>query len=118
MISAGQTALAEDFRGPTATFPTIETTAGATHSLVTDGTDRVVVWAKGYKTGNNNATITLKYNGVTKDTTVYNNGGDSWYHQTSFALMYTETPSAGTENITVETSAGSLANVVIMVMKF
>jgi hypothetical protein len=94
-----------------------ETTSGVTHALTTTAGQRVIVWAKGYKDGDNNATITLKYNGVTKDTLYLGNGGGSYWSEMPFALMYTESPAAGTRNITVETTAGSINNVVIIVMK-
>lgn len=89
---------------------TIETTTGTTHSLTTTAGQKVIVWAKG-QTGE--ATITLKYGGVTKDTVACSDGGDSWHATFPFALQYTETPGAGTADVVV--SGGS--NVVIIVMK-
>lgn len=94
---------------------TIETTTGVTHSLVTTAGQRVMVWAKGAAGENGAKTVTLKYNGVTKDTVVLN--GVSTSEKNPFALMYTETPGAATQNITVTTDAGTIANVVIMVLK-
>lgn len=98
-------------------FPTIETTSGATHSLTTVAGQVVVVWAKAdISESSASATITLKYNGVTKDTAVYTDN-DAGAKVTPMALMYTETPGAATQNITLETSTGSLSNVKIIVMK-
>jgi hypothetical protein len=95
-----------------------ELTVGTTHSLTTTTGERVAVWARGATDGTagTTLTLTLKYNGVTKDTLT---SGDHSSIPTPFSLMYTETPGVGTANITVEKSAGTfLGNVVIMVMKF
>jgi hypothetical protein len=76
-----------------------------------------MVWAKGNVSNSpGQATVTLKYNTVTKDTVVVGTESNTT-EKHGFALHYTETPGAGTQNITVE-SGNSLANVVIMVMKF
>jgi len=93
-------------------FITIETIAGLTHSLTTTAGQRVIVWAKGdlHIGGSGSATITLQYNSVTKDTQSID---VAYAHRQAFSLMYTETPGAGTQNITV--SAGD--RVVIIVMK-
>jgi len=104
---------------------TIETTAGATHSLTTTAGQKVIVWAKGTlvtdaTTGGaaNSATITMEYNAVTKDTVVFTDTEPtSDNYLIPFSLMYTETPGAATQNITVSNSDGSLQNVVIIVMK-
>ena len=97
------------------TGPTIETTAGTTHSLTTIAGQRVIVLASGNPAGAAGAiTINLKYNGVTKHS--ISSGSDSGTG--GFSLHYTETPGAATQNITVDTSAGSVANVVIIVIKF
>ena len=97
----------------------IETTAGATHSLTTVANQKVIVWAKGelhaVSAGAGSRTVLLKYNGVTKDTVVPYNENVTTYR--SFALMYTETPGAGTHDITVTVDSDSIANVVIIVMK-
>lgn len=95
-----------------------ETTAGATHSLTTTATQRVVVWAKGTTRigGSGNTTIELKYNGTTKDTVVLDSASAA--EDFAFALMYTETPGAATANITVTDSNGTSSDVVILVMKF
>jgi hypothetical protein len=95
----------------------VEITSGVTHSLTTTAGQRVVVWAKGTRSGNVDSTITLKYNTVTKDTVSFTSGGGSYYPTVPFALQYTEIPGAGTQNITVETSGGSISNVVIIVIK-
>ncbi len=94
-----------------------ETTAGATHSLTTVAGEKVIVWAKGSYTGSASSdSINLKYNAVTKDTVTVD-AVDSGNEVNSFALMYTETPGAGTHDITVTSSTYSLSNVVIMVIK-
>ncbi len=95
-----------------------ETTTGTTHSLTTSATQRVLVIAKASVgvSGASDSTTVLKYNGVTKDT-VYSDTSTTVLSD-GVCLMYTETPGAGTANITVETDNGSLANTVIIVMKF
>jgi hypothetical protein len=103
-----------------ATAPiTIETTSGVTHSLTTTAGQKVVVWAKGVFNYNNTLSfdIKLNYNGVQKDICTVNISTSGATFGYPFALMYTEIPGAGTQNITVTTSAGSLTNVVIIVMK-
>jgi len=105
------------------TYPTIETTAGTTHSLTTIAGQKVIVLVKGTvihatAEGYSDA-VTLKYNNITKDTVEF--AGDpegASQDKGGFSLMYTETPGATTQNITVETTASSIANVVIIVMKF
>ena len=96
-----------------------ETTTANTHSLITVADQKVIVWAKGDLTygGTGGAvTITLKYDGVTKDTVkVYVTAAPTF---SAFALQYTETPGAATKNITVETSSDTLENVKIIVLKF
>lgn len=94
----------------------VETTSGTTHSLTTTAGQKVVVLVKGRinDRGGSIPTVTLKYNAVTKDTNVTGAGGAVG---DNFALMYTETPGAATQNITVETSIGSVNEVVIIVMK-
>jgi hypothetical protein len=102
-------------------LPRIETTSGTTHSLTTVTGERVMVWAKGFvklsSGGSTQETVSLLYNAVSKDSTgfgVDNDGNEGWY---PFSLMYTEIPTAGTQNITVTTSSGTLTDVVIMVQK-
>lgn len=97
---------------------TIETTAGVTHSLVTIAGQKVIVWVSGQSnfTGGTPPTVALKYNTVTKHSKIFNSSSSDNL-QESFSLMYTETPGAATQNITVETTAGTLSNVVIIVMK-
>lgn len=94
----------------------IETTAAATHSLTTTAGQKVVVWAKGHIVSgiDGQKTVTLSYNTVVKDTIIITSAGNNDY---AFALMYTETPGAATQNITVEIDQGSIGNVVIIVMK-
>ena len=96
---------------------TIETTAGVTHSLTTIAGQRVIVWAKGNsnKSAAGGATVTLRYNGVVKDTVVVGLTLSTSVLEAGFSLMYTETPGAGTQNITVITDGGTLTNVRIIV---
>lgn len=96
----------------------IERTVGTTHSLTTTADQRVLVFAKGDITDGTGSTrsITLSYNAVTKDTV--NSQGSGSATVNPFALSYSEVPGAATQNITVAASAGSLANVVITVIKF
>jgi hypothetical protein len=97
---------------------TAEVTTGVTASLTTTANQRVMVWAKGdIVPGQATRTITLKYNAVTKDTVVVIESSVGSTRRWPFALMYTEVPGAATQNITVNTSGGTLANVVIMVLK-
>lgn len=97
---------------------TVEKTTGVTHSLTTTASQKVIVAAKGVLIATNTVcTVTLKYGGVTKDTVTVGGTGAGASLNSAFALMYTETPGASTQNITVETSAGSLSNVVIIVQK-
>lgn len=93
----------------------IEVTSGSTHSLTTTAGQVVVVWAKGDSPGDSGfeATITLKYNGVTKDTVLCRDANNTGV---PFCLIYTETPGAATANITVETDRTALENVKIVVM--
>lgn len=95
----------------------IEVTVGTTHSLTTVAGQKVLVFAKGDITDGTGTgrTIALQYNAVTKDSVGSNTGGSAT--RSPFALMYTETPGAATQNVTVSTSGGSLANVVIVVVK-
>ncbi len=96
-------------------FASFETTTGVTHSLTTTVGQTVGVWAKGDLLSGVTGTIRtleLKYDGVTKDTVTTT---DSAAYPQAFALMYTESPTAGTRDITVTTSGGTMSNVVIMV---
>jgi hypothetical protein len=115
-ILAGQAISASDFIGSTG-YVVSEITTGTTHSLTTNGSQKVIVWAKGNAQVTDGATTTLllKYNGTTKDTVVQDTTNTAGTTQWPFALMYTETPSAGTYNITVE--GATLNNTVIMVLK-
>lgn len=101
-------------------FNASEVTTGATHSLTTIAGQKVIVFVKGNfsitSAGSQQVDVVLKYNAVTKDTvTVYNENVTT---TRAFALMYTETPGAATQNVTVTSSTGTLANVVIIVWKF
>lgn len=96
--------------------PLVETTTGVTHSLTTTTGQRVVVWASGEVSVGVGATVTvnLKYNAVTKHTVSLGSASADGSDR-AFSLMYTETPGAATANITVD--GGTLANVVIIVLK-
>jgi hypothetical protein len=99
-------------------FISVEVTTGTTKSLTTVAGERVMVWAKGDIVPNSATarTITLQYNAVTKDTVIVTDSAAS-VRRWPFALQYTEVPGAATNNITVNTTGGTLANVVIMVQK-
>jgi len=96
------------------------TTTVTPTSLTTIANQRVLVIVKGSLTiaaTATTATVTLAYNSVTKDSvSIRQQGGTS--EITPFTLIYTETPGAATQNITVTPSAGSIADLVIMVEKF
>lgn len=92
----------------------ITSSLGTTHSITTNGSQKVFVLAKGTLDPTTAShTVTLKYNGVTKDTVVIDSGGAGFYPQQPFSLMYLEIPGSGTNDVTVETTGGTLNNVVI-----
>lgn len=94
---------------------TVEQTTGTTHSLTTTSGQKVIVWVKGTYIGGA-AVVTTKYNGVQKDLITFsgsNNNGAIY----PFSMFYTEIPGAATANIVVATTAGTIAEVVILVMK-
>ncbi len=96
----------------------ITSASSTTLSLTTTATQKVIVWAKGQispgGSGQNAVTVNLKYNGVTKDTvTLDSYGAGTVTYTYNFALMYTETPGAGTHDITVDGGT----SVVIIAMK-
>lgn len=98
-----------------------EITASTSHSLTTTANQKVVVIAKG-DLGNvadiTGYTVSLKYNGVTKDTAYIQMDTDGNINCTApFALQYTETPGAATANITIETTGATLSRCSIMVLK-
>lgn len=97
-----------------------EFTDGATHSLTTTATQRVVVIATGQLNAASSSTedLTIKYNGVTKQTVQSDVGSGFGSNIVPFSLTYTETPGAATANIVVASSAGSVSNVKIVVLKF
>jgi hypothetical protein len=113
-IATGAAVEAADILG----LVSFETTAAATHSLTTIASEKVLVVAKGDITGslNSDTDVSLKYNSVAKDKVTIRHSSSS-VERHAFTLTYTETPGAATHNITVEAGAGSLANVVIMVIK-
>lgn len=115
-IVLGQTVEADDFVGNPAAYLSFETTTGTTHSLTTVANQKVIVWAKGNLTlgGGGGSNLELKYNGVQKDI-VTAATADGATHP--FSLMYTEIPGAGTQNLTVTSTSGTPANVVIIVCK-
>jgi hypothetical protein len=85
---------------------TIETTSGSlTHSLTTIAGQKVVVWASGVALLNNSVgiTITLAYNGVAKHEKTIDYTGNG---RMNFDLMYTETPGADTQDITLTIDGG------------
>ena len=117
-LVTGQPIVIADLVANPAPFFSIETGTGTTYSLTTVANQKVVVFVSGQVTGASTgitATLSLKYNGVTKHTTVAGviASGDA----SPFALQYSEIPGAGTQNITVTTSAGTLSNVSIIVLK-
>lgn len=104
---------------PAGTSLIIETTVGTTHSLTTIAGQKVMVWVTGVlrcvSAGTSTRLVSVKYNSVTKNSaTIYNENVTTYR---PFSLMYTETPGAATQNITVTTDADTLADVVIMVLK-
>lgn len=116
MIQTGQQIDAADFVANPAPFFSIEYSAGVTHSLTTVANQRVLVIVKGNLDGTSNfATVSLKYGGVTKDSVNMRPSTSS--HPMPFTLMYVEVPGAGTEDLDVETTIGTLANVKITVEK-
>jgi len=95
---------------------TSETTAGTTASLTTTANQRVVVWVKGdVIPGTTAQTITVAYNSVTK--AIWLTSAAAATTRFPFAIMYTEVPGAGTYNITVTTTGGTMANIKITVLK-
>ncbi len=92
--------------------PVIATAATTTLSLTTIASQRVIVWAKGYlNTSGTSTSVTLAYNGVTKDTVTMGIATvTNW--RIPFALMYTETPGAGTHDIVV--SGGTDVQIIVL----
>lgn len=101
-----------------AAIRSVETTAGATHSLTTVADQVVVVFAKCWIEQAGTATqISLKYGGVTKD--VITADGTANPDSKTACLMYTETPGAATADITVDDNGvGTLSDIKIIVFKF
>lgn len=105
-------------RGAIRNNVTLETSTSTPYSLVTVAGQIVMVWVKGTffpNDGTTSYTITLAYNGVTKDVASADVG--NFADTVPFALMYTEVPGAGTHNITVTPQVGSISNLQIMVLK-
>lgn len=100
---------------------TVEAATGTSYSLTTTGSERVVVWVKGTIVRTTaqtaQATISVTYDSVTKDSVTQLPENDSNARRENFALMYTEVPTAGTRTIAVSTSVGTLENVSIIVQK-
>ncbi len=90
----------------------VTTASTSTLSITTDGSQKVIVFAKGLVISTGDFIVTLAYNGVSKDVNSTSNNNTSF--AISFSLMYTEVPAAGTHNITVTTNNGSLSSVVII----
>lgn len=85
---------------------TVYTSNTTTLSLTTTAGQRVVVWAKGYSSSSQAGSlgyVYLNYNGVEKDRVYATSSGPK-----VFSLMYTETPGAGTYNITITSDITSL----------
>jgi len=94
----------------------IFTASGTTLSLTTTAGQKVIVWAKGdCEDTAGDTVVNLKYNSVTKDSVAVGPAVTTSNENYPFALQYTETPGAGTQNVTVDGSA-SLANVVIIAL--
>lgn len=105
LISTGDSIKASHLSGMVTVF--VSTTG--TLSLTTNANQKVVVTAKcnrvhGSNTGNgSDASCYLKYNGVIKDTCHYGiYAGSGGNFSMPIALQYTETPGAGTHDITIE----------------
>lgn len=101
---------------------TVETTvcASTTCSITTTGAEMVVVWAKGVMgmNGSGEVSVSLNYNGVGKDTAKCRWSASS-SDLCAFSAMYSETPAAGTVNITMSQSGGNgtISNPKIMYQK-
>lgn len=97
---------------------TVITSATSTLSMTTTANQKVVVWAKGSShpigEGGANYTVLLKYNGTQKDS--INAKGGTAVNVNPFSLMYTETPGAGTANITVTTTETLNSDITIIAM--
>jgi hypothetical protein len=95
------------------------TATGTTLSLTTTAGQKVIVWAKGHVqpsgTGGGAYDVNLKYDGVVKDKITVDAASSTAARFETFALQYTETPGAGTANITVD-GGENRANVVITVL--
>lgn len=84
------------------------TSSNAALSVTTLAGEKVVAWAFGNTAGAVGAAlVSINYNSVAKCTAECETGLNQ---AKSFCVGYTETPGAATNNITVTTSAGSLAN--------
>lgn len=107
-LATGETLTESDLIGANALVQIVSGT-GTTLSLTTIANQKVVVIATGYQNsaGGTIPTLELKYDGTTKHSVVNER------NNIPFTLMYSETPGAGTKNITVTTTAGTIANVVI-----
>lgn len=126
--SAGETAYLTvgsglDITGTTLTSTaasviTIQTGTTATTSLTTTAGQKVIVWAKATATpSTNTSTVTLAYNGVTKDTVdCHGLQGALASAACPVSLMYTETPGAATHDITLTANNScGLANIVVII---
>lgn len=93
---------------------TIETSTSTPYSLTTTAGQKVIVWARGVqRTGGGQQTVTLAYNAVTKDSVLVDSDADG----NVVSLMYTETPGAATQNITLTTSGATLDSISFIIMK-
>lgn len=74
------------------------TAASSVLTLTTGTNDKVIVWAKGTITGSaSSGSVALVYNGVVKDASTVKQAATA--DETTFYLMYTESPGALTANI-------------------
>ena len=89
---------------------------GTTYALTTVANQKVIVLVKGDWTGSASAgTVKLNYNAVQKDVVGVKQAATA--DKLPFYLQYSETPGAATYNITVVASVGTLANVVMIIIK-
>lgn len=88
----------------------VEVATSSPMSVTTVAGQRLVVMACGYANGAPGA-ITLAYNGVAKCVTQSNDYGNG---DQPFALMYSEVPGAGTQNITC---GGTVQKIIVIKIK-
>ena len=102
--------------GDPADLLSIEHSSGTTHSLTTDGNQRVFVVAIGnWGSSSTDTPILLNYDGTEKNRVNVRHG--DFLDEDPFCVIYTEKPASATKNVTVTASSGTLANVDIFVLK-